>query len=49
MNAAFKAKIPMGRLAQPREVAAMIAWLLSDELSYPTGAVLDLSGGHTTY
>jgi NAD(P)-dependent dehydrogenase (short-subunit alcohol dehydrogenase family) len=49
MNEAFKAKIPMGRFAQPAEVAAMIAWLLSDEVSFTTGSVLDLSGGRTTY
>lgn len=49
MNAAFKAKIPMARFAQPEEVAAMIAFLLSDDLSFSTGTVFDLSGGRTTY
>jgi NAD(P)-dependent dehydrogenase (short-subunit alcohol dehydrogenase family) len=37
--------VPVGRAGQPGEVAAAIAWLLSDEASYCTGAVLDVSGG----
>ena len=37
--------IPMGRLGQAEEVAAAIAWLLSDEASYTTGATLDVAGG----
>jgi 3-oxoacyl-[acyl-carrier protein] reductase len=49
MNAAFLAKIPMGRFCQPGEVAAMIAWLLGDDVSFTTGSVFDLSGGRTTY
>lgn len=49
MNEAFLAKIPMGRFCQPAEVAAMIAWLLSDDVSFTTGSVFDLSGGRTTY
>lgn len=49
MNEAFKAKIPMGRFAQPSEVAAMIAFLLGDDVSFSTGTVFDLSGGRTTY
>jgi 2-dehydro-3-deoxy-L-rhamnonate dehydrogenase (NAD+) len=43
------AKIPMGRVGQPEEVAALVAWLASDECSFSTGAVYDLSGGRATY
>ena len=42
-------KIPMGRVGQPQEVAALVAWLASDECSFSTGAVYDLSGGRATY
>ena len=42
-------KIPMGRVGQAKEVAAMIAWLSSDEVSFSTGAVFDISGGRATY
>jgi 3-oxoacyl-[acyl-carrier protein] reductase len=42
-------KIPMGRTGQPHEVAAMVAWLCSDECSFSTGAVFDISGGRATY
>lgn len=37
--------IPMGRGGEPEEVAAAIAWLLSDEASYVTGTFMDLAGG----
>ena len=43
------AKIPMGRVGKPEEVAALVAWLVSDECSFSTGAVYDLSGGRATY
>jgi 3-oxoacyl-[acyl-carrier protein] reductase len=43
------AKIPLGRAGRPEEVAAMVAWLTSDECSFSTGAVFDLSGGRATY
>lgn len=49
MNEAFLSKIPMGRFCKPAEVAAMIAWLLGDDVSFSTGTVFDLSGGRTTY
>jgi len=42
-------KIPMGRLLQVEEAAAMVAWLCSQECSFTTGAVFDLSGGRATY
>ena len=38
-------RIPLKRVAQPGEIAAAILWLLSDEASYVTGAVLDVTGG----
>lgn len=42
-------KIPMGRVGTPEEVAALVAWLASDECTFSTGAVYDLSGGRATY
>ena len=42
-------RIPMGRVGQPEEVAALAAFLSSDELTFSTGAVFDLSGGRATY
>jgi 2-dehydro-3-deoxy-L-rhamnonate dehydrogenase (NAD+) len=42
-------KIPMGRVGEPEEVAALVAWLASEECSFSTGAVYDLSGGRATY
>ena len=42
-------KIPMGRFVEPREIAAAIAWLCSEDCSFTTGSVLDLSGGRATY
>ncbi len=42
-------KIPLGRLGQPEEIAAMVAWLASEECSFSTGAAFDLSGGRSTY
>ena len=38
-------RIPMKRIAQPEEIATAIVWLLSDEASYVTGALLDVTGG----
>lgn len=38
-------RIPMKRIARPEEIAAAIVWLLSDETSYVTGALLDVTGG----
>ena len=42
-------KIPMNRVGQVEEVAALISWLASDECSFSTGAVFDISGGRATY
>jgi 3-oxoacyl-[acyl-carrier protein] reductase len=42
-------KIPMGRTCRLEEVASMTAWLASEECSFSTGAVFDLSGGRATY
>ena len=41
----LKSSVPLGRGGQPGEVAAAILWLLSDEASFTTGAILDVSGG----
>jgi NAD(P)-dependent dehydrogenase (short-subunit alcohol dehydrogenase family) len=41
----FKSAIPMKRAGTPEEVAATILWLLSDEASYVTGAILNVTGG----
>ena len=42
-------KIPMGRFGQVEEIAALVAWLCSEECSFSTGAVFDLSGGRAVY
>ncbi|MBT9330125.1 SDR family NAD(P)-dependent oxidoreductase [Paracidobacterium acidisoli] len=42
-------KIPRGRFVEVDEIAAMVAWLVSDENSFTTGAVFDVSGGRATY
>jgi len=42
-------RIPMGRVGQPEEVAAMVSFLCSREVSFSTGAVFDISGGRATY
>jgi 2-dehydro-3-deoxy-L-rhamnonate dehydrogenase (NAD+) len=42
-------KIPMGRLGKVTEVAALIAWLCSEDCSFSTGATFDISGGRSTY
>jgi len=42
-------KIPMGRFGKVEEAAAMVGWLCSDDCSFTTGAVFDLSGGRATY
>ena len=41
--------IPMHRLGRPEELAALVSWLVSDECSFSSGAVYDISGGRATY
>jgi NAD(P)-dependent dehydrogenase (short-subunit alcohol dehydrogenase family) len=42
-------RIPLGRVGEPAEVAALICWLASEEMSFSTGATYDISGGRATY
>ncbi len=42
-------RIPMGRFGKREEAAALVAWLCSEDCSFSTGAVFDLSGGRATY
>jgi 3-oxoacyl-[acyl-carrier protein] reductase len=42
-------KIPMGRFGTVEEMAAIVCWLASEECSFTTGAVFDVSGGRATY
>jgi 3-oxoacyl-[acyl-carrier protein] reductase len=42
-------KIPLARLGKAAEVAALVAWLSSEDCSFSTGAVFDISGGRATY
>ena len=42
-------KIPLGRFGTVEEVAALVGWLCTDDCSFSTGAVFDLSGGRSTY
>ncbi len=42
-------KIPMGRFVEVDEIAKLAAWLCSEECSFSTGAVFDISGGRATY
>lgn len=42
-------KIPMGRFGLVEEIAAMVAWMCTEDCSFTTGAVFDLSGGRATY
>jgi 3-oxoacyl-[acyl-carrier protein] reductase len=43
------AKIPMNRFVEPSEIAATVCWLATEECSFATGAVFDISGGRATY
>lgn len=42
-------KIPLGRFGMPDEIAALVTWLCTEDCSFSTGAVFDLSGGRATY
>ena len=42
-------KIPMGRFGEVAEIAAMVAWMCTEDCSFTTGGVFDLSGGRATY
>jgi 3-oxoacyl-[acyl-carrier protein] reductase len=42
-------KIPLGRFGTPEEIAAMVCWLCTEDCSFTTGGVFDLSGGRSTY
>src|SRR5947209_13803053 len=42
-------RIPLARMGRPEEVAALICWLASDEMTFSTGACFDISGGRATY
>jgi 2-dehydro-3-deoxy-L-rhamnonate dehydrogenase (NAD+) len=42
-------RIPLGRFGTPEEIAGMVGWLCTEECSFSTGAVFDLSGGRSTY
>jgi len=43
------ARIPLGRMGEASEVASLICWLASDEMTFSTGACFDISGGRATY
>jgi 3-oxoacyl-[acyl-carrier protein] reductase len=43
------AKIPMGRFVEVDEIAALVCWLASEDCSFSTGGVFDISGGRATY
>jgi NAD(P)-dependent dehydrogenase (short-subunit alcohol dehydrogenase family) len=45
----MRSRIPMGRLGEATESAAMICWLASEDCSFSTAATFDISGGRTTY
>jgi len=45
----MRSKIPMDRFGRTEEAAALVAWLCSEDCSFSTGAVFDLSGGRATY
>jgi len=42
-------KIPMNRFVAVEEIASLVCWLVSEDCSFSTGAVFDISGGRATY
>ena len=42
-------KVPRGRFLETYEISSMVTWLVSNENSFTTGAVFDISGGRATY
>src|SRR3954454_16543206 len=42
-------RVPLGRVGRPEEVAALICWLASEEMTFSTGACFDISGGRAVY
>ena len=48
-RADIMSRIPMGRFVEVEEVARMVLWLASDECSFSTGGIFDLSGARATY
>jgi len=42
------ASVPVGRIAEVRDVSTVVLWLLSDEAAYVTGSIIDISGGRVT-
>jgi NAD(P)-dependent dehydrogenase (short-subunit alcohol dehydrogenase family) len=45
----MRSRIPLGRIGEPQEVAALICWLASEEMTFSTGACFDISGGRAVY
>ncbi|MGH7056393.1 MAG: SDR family NAD(P)-dependent oxidoreductase [Acetobacteraceae bacterium] len=45
----MRGKIPLGRFGTVDEIAALVCWIASEECSFATGAVFDISGGRATY
>jgi 3-oxoacyl-[acyl-carrier protein] reductase len=45
----MRSRIPIGRLGEAAENAALVCWLASEECSFSTAATFDISGGRTTY
>ncbi len=48
-RAEILSRIPMGRFVEVDEVARLVLWLCSDDCSFSTGGIFDLSGGRATY